>query len=68
MKCLYEHKESIKLSLGGSIAMDYTWRDVISKTLMLKRDAIQTERESGNGKTKWERFFPPEKAKGSGAV
>lgn len=48
--------------------MDYTWRDVISKTLMLKRDAIQTKRESENGKTKWERFFPPAKAKGSGAV
>lgn len=26
---------------------------------MLKTDAMQTKRESGNGKAKWERFFPP---------
>lgn len=33
-------------------------RDATCKTLMLKTDAIQTKRESGNGKAKWERFFP----------
>lgn len=33
-------------------------RDVTCTTLMLKTDAIQTKRESGNGKAKWETFFP----------
>lgn len=26
---------------------------------MLQTDGTQTKRESGNGKVRWERFFPP---------
>ena len=59
VKYLYEYKESIKPSLGGSTAMDQILRDVTCKTLMLKTDVIQTKRESGSEKAKWERFFPP---------